>query len=498
MSPSLLKRAGQAVALNAAANWISLIGSLTSMVIIARILTPADYGVYVLALVAIGIPEVITSGALADSLVQRRDLRSGHINSVFLQAMVLSILFWLLIILFSPLIAHMFNNPDVRPVLIVCGVVLPIGALMSVPGALLQKELRYKEITIIDVSGTIVAAVTGILLALWWRNEWALVGMELARRLTRLTGFMFFAKWVPRATSNWTDLMELARFNLANTAAKVMGAIETMLPKSIISATLGASAVGIFNLAERLFEQMRAGLIEPYTAVAMPVASMVQDDRPALHRAIENAVRMSAFLAYPTFVGAFVVAPLAIPVVFGEQWIPAIPVFQIYMVIALRSPMTAIISGILRGVGRPDAIIWLTTLSVVSILLILLNTYQYGLVAIAFGLLAKQVIHFVAATYMIKRIVGCPVVAQFRAGATAFFASVIMGGTVWLAMTFLPTGSQPLVHLFVIVAIGVVAYVGALFGFAPKLGMRILKAVPVLLSGQPREAIGLVRGALQR
>jgi len=225
---------------------------------------------------------------------------------------------------------------------------------------------------------------------------------------------------------------------------------------------------------------------------------MVQDDRPALHSTMENAIRMSAFLAYPTFIGAMVVAPLAIPIVFGPQWVEATPIFQVFMLIALRSPMTAIISGVLRGVGRPDVIILQTGISALATVAFLALTFKYGLLAIVFALLGKQVVNFVVSTWLIQKIVGFPVLKQLQAGATAFYAAVIMGVVVWLAMTYLPVGPIPLVNLIIVIAIGVVAYVAALFGFAPQLGMRILKAVPVALTGRVREAIGMVRGAIQQ
>jgi lipopolysaccharide exporter len=147
MAPNLLQKAGQAVALNAIANWTTLIGSFLSIVIIARILTPEDYGVFVMALMVVMLPEVIASGTLGDSLVQRKELRPGHINSVFLQSMTLSIAAWGLLVLLAPWIAHAFGEPSVAPVLIVTGAILPIGAVMSVPAAILQRDLRYKEIT---------------------------------------------------------------------------------------------------------------------------------------------------------------------------------------------------------------------------------------------------------------------------------------------------------------------------------------------------------------
>lgn len=497
MSSSLLRRAGQAVALNALANWITMIGSFVSLIIIARILTPEDYGIYVAALVAISLPEIIATGSLGDALIQHKDLRKGHVNSIFLQSMVLAAGFWLVLILLAPFIARQAGHSNVAPVLIVCGSMLPIGAMMSVPASLLNRDLRYKEITFVDVLGTVVSGVVGIVLAILWRNEWALVVMELSRRVVRLVAFMIFAKWIPSIEFHWNDMRELGRFNLFNGVSRILQTVDTVLPRTIVGATLGPASLGIFNLAERLVDQAKSALVNPFASIALPIAAMVQADRPALIRAMENAIRMSSFLANPTFIGGFVVAPFAIPLVLGEQWIPSIPIIQIYMIISLRSPMTAIIAGVLRGVGRPDTVIFLTAASIILTFILVGCVYQYGLYAIALALLAKMVITFFLSTWAIQRVVGFSIIRQMQAGATSFFASCIMGGIVWLALTYLPDPGNPLLHLAELVLIGVAAYFFALLALAPRLGLRTIKAARVLVSGHPKEAIQMIRTALQ-
>jgi O-antigen/teichoic acid export membrane protein len=400
------------------------------------------------------------------------------------------------LILLAPLIARAYGEPSVVPVLIITGAVLPIGAVIAVPAAMLRRELRYKEITIVDILGTVTAAVIGVVMALMWRNEWALVGMELSRRIVRLVGFLFFARWVPKVQSSWLDFKELINFNLVNGTGNILQTFDQMLPKTLIGMTLGSHAVGVFNLPTRLFQQANQALIAPFAAVAMPVASAMQDSRENLHQAMDSAIRMSALLAYPTFMGAFVVAPVAIPVVFGEQWAPSVPIFQIYMVIGLRAPITAIVMGVFRGVGRPDVVAWITLTSIIATSVLLAVTYQYGLVAIAFALLAKQVITFILSTWMIQRVVGFSVVRQLVAGSAAFFASCLMGIVVWLFMDFMPEGANPLLHVIATVVVGALVYPVALYFFMPRLGRHILRAVRILLSGQPREALKTVRGAL--
>lgn len=496
MAPNLLRRASQAVALNAVANWVTMLSTFLSIIVIARILTPYDYGVYAIALMVVSLPEILASGTLSDVLIQRRDLRSGHINSVFLQSVLIAIVSWLAIILLAPLIASAFNDPSVAPVLIVAGVILPIGAVMSVPASLLQRDLRYKEITAVDIFGTLAAAIVGIALALMWRNVWALVGMELSRRFIRLAAFLYFAKWRPQATSNWTDFSDLASFNLANAASKILMRIESMLPKSLIGITLGSYAVGVFNLPERLYAQASSALIAPFGAVSMPVASAMQDNRESLHRAMDSSIRMAALLAYPTFIGALIIAPVAIPTLFGEQWLQSVPIFQIYMLIGLRAPMTSIMFGVFRGVGRPDVPVWIMVVSIISTFVLLVGTYRFGLVAIALALLAKHMITFVFSTWLIQHVIGFSVWRQLKAGSSALFASLIMAAFVWAFMSVVPDGAHGLLSVLTAVLIGGLVYPVALYFFMPRLGRQALLAIRLLLSGQPRKALQTVRREL--
>jgi lipopolysaccharide exporter len=498
MAPSLLHRAGQAVLLNAMANWIGVIISLLSMVVMARLLTPDDFGVYVIALLVISLPEVIAVSTLGDALIQRKDLRPGHMNSVFVQSMVLSIAFWGLLILFAPQIERMFETPSIVPILIVTGAFLPIGALATVPAALLQRDLRYKEITAIDVFCNIAAALAGIVLAFLWKNEWALVGMEAFRRVARAGAFMFFARWMPGARSSWLDFSELFRFNFANGLSKVLQTFDSMLPKTVIGMTLGSYAVGLFNLAERLQMQAHSALVAPFAAVAMPVAAALQDNRPELHRAIEGSIRVSAQFVYPIYAGAFIIAPLAIPVVFGSQWTAAVPVFQILMVIGIRAPMTAMGLSALRGVGRPDSVAWITFVSLIAMAIFLAIAYPYGLTAIAFAILGKQVIVFVHSTWLIKRIIGLSVVRQIMAGKLAFLAASFMVLVVGLFMAFVPAEGHEVMFLIAAVLLGAAAYGAALIFLVPGLGLALREGLEMAIAGQPREGLKTIRSALMK
>ncbi len=494
MTEGLLRRAGKAVALNAMGNWFGLVGGLLSLVFIARLLSPTDFGVFGLVLVVFAIPEMLTSGSLHESLIQRRDLRPGHISSVFIQSLLLAGIFWLGINLFSPLIGSWFSHPELEPMLRFFSITLFMGAFASIPAALLQRDLRYREITIVDVLGIVVAAAVGIACAVYLKSPWALIFMEMSRRTIRLVAFTAMAKWRPSFKTSWTETVELTRYNALNIATRGVQSIEDAFTRSAIGAVQGPAALGMFNMASRLRDQAKAAVVTPFTAVAIPVASQSQHDLPTLHRAIEGAMRLAAFIAYPTFIGASVIAPVAIPLVFGEQWIPAVPTIQIFLVMGLRMPTAAFNSGVLNGVGRVD---WTFKISVISLVLAAVcvaATVRISLEAVALAFLGQMVITWGIGAYAVKKSVGFPMRRQVTAGATSIAATLVMALTVWVVMRALPETMLAPVQLLMLVLTGTVSYAVAMAIFAPALAMRLGRVSMMVAKGRRQEAIALIKG----
>ncbi len=495
MAQSLLRRAGKAVMFNALGNWFGMIGGMLSLVFIARLLSPMDFGIFGMTLVTFAIPEIFASGSLNESLIQRRNLKAGHVNSVFMQSLFLATLFWLGTYFLAPLIAQGFNHPELVPMIRVFAISLYFGALTSVPAALLQRDLRYSEITIVDVLGTSCAAIVGVTLAFILQNAWALVFMELSRRIIRLVAFSAMAKWTPSFKSSWAETRELSRYNSLNMATKVVYATDTTISRSLIGAVLGSAALGMFNMAVRLQEQAKSAFVTPFSAVALPVASQTQHDLPTLHRAIEGAMRLAGLIAYPTFVGASVIAPLAVPIVFGEHWIPAVPTIQIFLLMGLRTPTTAFNSGVLNGVGRIDWTFKITLTGLIISIVAVTATIHISLEAVACALLMQSLITWALGAYAVKSSVGFPMHRQVLAGSTALISSLVMGVVVWLAMQFQSEAVGAPIRLLTLVLIGVVAYAAALATLSPKFARRIVRASIMFVQGRREEAIALAKGA---
>ncbi len=494
MTRSLLKSAGTAAAWNAAANWLGLIGGFISLIAMARLLAPVEFGLYGMALVALAIPETIACNSLNQSLIRQPNMQPGHCNSVFLMSSGLGLLFFVAMFAGAPLVADAFGQPRLTPIIRAMSAILLMGALSSVSAALLQRDLRYREITYVDVAGTTVAVVAGIILAVVLKNAWALVLMELLRRLVRMIGFIWLARWRPSLETSLQDARDLASFNLANVGLELIRVAETSLPRGIVGAVLGPAALGMLNLALRILDQVRLALVSPLGALALPVAAKSQNDLPVLHRALEGAIQLASVLAYPVFLGAAVVSPIAVPLLFGSQWTDAIPAIQIALLMGLRAPSSAFNAGILKGVGRPGLLLSTSAGGLMAILILVPLAAQHGLVAVTLALLLQQLLMWALSAWAVANVIGFPVSRQLLSGTGALGAAIVMAAVVAGITHILPQSWHASVALSVLILTGGASYLLSLAAASPATAKRILCSARELLRGNRSAAFAILRG----
>ena len=492
MPPSLMRRAGQAVALNAMANWFGMLGGMFSLIFIARLVSPDHFGIYGMAMIVIMIPTVIMI-ALGESLIQRKDLLPGHLNAIFTQNLLIAAVSWGLVTLLSPWLAKLFNEPDLEPVVRVFIIVLILESLTTVPAMLLQRELRYGALSLVDVLGVVIASIVGITAAWYLRSEWALVLMEIARRTFRMVAFCYLTRWRPSFDEAWSHAGDLMKFNSYNTSARLVQTVKDILPGAMIGGGIGAAELGMFNMANRLLDQTRAALVTPFSSIALPVVSKMQDDYDALRDAVEGGMRLISLFAYPAYLGGAAVAPVAIPFVFGAQWEPAVPVVQIVLLCGIRSPTAAFNSSILLGVGRPDRFLKIAIADLIMVTAVVFTLLPYGLIVLTWGLFGTYLGTWLVATWYVRQTIRFPIHRQLLAGWTSFVSAVIMATSVIFMSGRLPEEMASALQLMLLIGLGVVVYFVALMIIAPRLAGVLWRVARVIVSGRPKEAISIVR-----
>jgi O-antigen/teichoic acid export membrane protein len=474
LSSDIIKRAGKAALWVSAAKWLDVIGSIVTLLFTARLLPPEAFGVYGMALLAILIPDTVLSGALTESLIQRKDLRPGHLNGAFLIHMILFAIFMAGLLLVTPLIVAHFGEPELAQIVPILSAAILFGCFGAVPGAILQRELRFGVISIGDAVSSVIAAVVGIGLAFAGFGIWSLIGMEVGRRFTKYTVFIAAARWLPSLKVNRADIADLMRFNLLTLLTRLLAQLDSAIPRFFIGTILGAQALGYFNMAFRLYQQISAVILAPFTAIALPVAAAVQHDRAWLHATFASGTRAATMLAFPVFIGAAAIAPVALPMLLGAQWTPVVVAAQILMLTAIRSPANAFNGEVLRGTGKPGLQLSIVTFGAILGLILAPVVTPYGIAWASAAVLFRGMLQWGLAAMIVERTLGYPASRQFTIGWESMAAAAVMGVAVLavtpLASIYLKSG----LLLGVLVLFGALVHISTLSVLAPRLARTLV------------------------
>lgn len=475
------------VAWAAAAKWFDVIASTATFILLAALIGPQAWGLYGMVLVVTTLPETIIGGPLAEVLVQQRELRPGHVAAARVLHVGLAVVFVTLAVIAGPWVAAGFGHAEV-------GILLPVFAATLLPlslgapsTALLQRNLRFKSIAAVDATGTAVAVTVGIAVALSGGGVWSLVWMETARRCVRSVAFLIAEGSAPSLKFSGQDLRDLTHFNLMTLGAQLLMKVDAVIPRLAIGAVLGPVALGYFNFAYRLYEQASALVIAPFGAVALPMVARLRDDRERLHIAIRKIMRASAVLAYPAFIGAAAVAPIAIPLILGESWRPAVTVVQLVLLLGVRSATNAYTGAILRGCGRPELQTANMAIGVVITCCLVPLAVGFGVEAVVLAMLARAMVVWVVGAVLAERASGYRAVSQIIVGWRSLAASLVMAGAVLLAITQL-SGVPAGWLLLLAIGGGMIVYAAVLAALDPAAAREAISALIRRIVGAPQRS----------
>lgn len=464
--PELFARAGHAAFWAAMAKWFDLVGGALTFLCMVRMLHPADFGVYGLSLLVILAPETIVAGALSESLIQRAELRPGHVAATALLQLTLAPVLALGLVVGAPWIASALGHHELRALVPLMAGTLVLLALAATPAALLQRELRFRAIAMVDAAGTLTAATVGLTLAFTGHGVWSLAWMEVARRAARAAGFLVATGWPVTAWPTRTEFADLTHFNLTSLAMRLMIQADSAVPRLFLGVA-SASALGYFNLAQRIFQQFSSLFIAPFNGIALPVASRIQGQQEKLHAALDGASRVATLVAYPIFLGGAAIAPIAIPMLLGKTWAPATVAVQLMLLLGLRAATASFNGGVLRGVGKPGLQLIIVTIGVAINASIAPFAAAWGASAIAAVFVARGLVTWAMGALLLQRVVGYPATRQFSIGWESLASAVVMAAVVTAARIGLGEILSGPVLLAASIALGAATYGVALHALAP-------------------------------
>ena len=357
--------------------------SLIVFVILARLLTPDDFGLVALAAVFVSLAQLVVDQGLGDALVQRREITRSHVDTAFWVAVLSGLGLTVAGLLLAGPIAALVREPALAPVLRVLSITYIFSALSSIPTALLERRLAFRLLamrTILSITG---GGFAGIAMAIGGFGAWALVGQQLVAAVLSAVLLMSVAQWRPRLHLARDEFSSLFVFGIRVVGSDFLGFVTRNADNFLIGVFLGTVPLGIYAVGYRILDTSQRLLINAARRIAFPAFSRMQHDPSRLARAYLRLNRVANVLILPGYLGLALVAPELTVVVFGHSWSESGWVAAILFLSGPVLGLQAFSGSALYATGHPEVVLRFRVLSTVVNVVAFAAALPFGILAVA-------------------------------------------------------------------------------------------------------------------
>ncbi len=344
-----------------AASWILVTGlgqiakliiSVSSTIVLARLLVPADFGLVATAAPIIGFVDLLRDAGFSQALVQRAEVTERQGHGLFWLTMAITVLLGVLVIAVSPVAATIFHEPRLTGVLIASAIIMQVSSFGAQPGAWLNRQLRFKALSAIDVAASILSLAVATSVAALIHNYWALLAASAAGALTSAGLSFWVSGWRPGRPTFDRDVLQMAQFGAGVSYSNVMNYLSRNADNSLIAWRYGPIPLGFYDRAYKLMLMPLTQITWPVSRVLTPVLSRLQNDPVAYAEIYVSTVTFIMVAAQPGLLTAALLGKPIVLVLLGAKWAPSIPIFQWLSAAAVHQVVTSSHGWLYLSQGR--------------------------------------------------------------------------------------------------------------------------------------------------
>ncbi|MCG7349505.1 lipopolysaccharide biosynthesis protein [Sphingomonas sp. ACRSK] len=434
-------------------------------IVLARILSPTDFGIYALTAVFIALSSVLVDGGFCSALVQRAEISRAEETAVFWYNGIAAFVLGGAIAAMAPSVARMFGHPVLEHLLYVSAIIVPINAMAAVPGSLMQRHLRFDLLAKSGLTASVLSGLLAVVLAINGVGIWTFAWQALAHAVINVVLLWLLSGWRPLRGTSIAAARPLVRFGFFLSLSNLLEVAYQQGFALVIGKLYGARDLGYFNRGQNLQILPANVLTLVITRVTLPVLSTKSD--PAELRSGVQLAQGVAMMGNLPLMGALVAMPdLIIDVLYGPKWLPAAPILRILAIGGLLIPMNAVNVQMTLARGRSE--LYLKTEMIkkaIGILIVCLASIYGGVIGLAVSQAAFLCLSFAVNATVSGRFTGYSPFEQLwdlRGPALLTLAMVALIGTV---KPFLEFGS--------LINIAILSVLGGAFFVSTALLLRV-------------------------
>lgn len=364
--------------------------------ILGGLLGPKEFGLLGMILVFISIGNTLIDSGLSTSLIRTENITESDYATVFVTNILMSIMIYLILFFVSPLIATFYNQPILNEVIRVYCLGFIFTSLRSTHNVKLIKELRFKELTLLNLPGNIVSIFISIWMAYYGFGIWSLVYLFLVNQFISTVVFWIFTGWRPLFDFKFSNYKKHFNFGYKLLLSAQLNIIFENIYNILIGKFFSVKTLGFYERAYSLNNYPVSILSGIVLKVTLPTLTYLKNDPIKIQSAYKNIMQMTFFIlaACLTFVSLF--ASELVLIVLGKEWLPMVPLFQILTLSYIFYPIHSLNINILSVFGRSDLFLKLEILKKIIILIVVAISFKFGI----FGLVWSNVINSILALFI--------------------------------------------------------------------------------------------------
>jgi O-antigen/teichoic acid export membrane protein len=381
--------------------------SLVSGVLLARWLDPKDFGIVALAQVLLATTGLFSGLGMAAAVIHSREDRDQDAFHALLVSVIAGALLSILLFVLADVSAELLRSADVGPVLRWMSIMVLLGALGSIPEALLEKAMMFGRVSGIIIVTDIVYVGSALLFAAFGFRYWSLVWAILLRSVVNVSLLWAFSpgwRWLRPRPIHLHVVRRLLHYGIQSTGSGLMAFFNSIVDNFIVGRELGENPLGLYSKAYDFATRTVEGFLNIIGLVLFPSYARLQDDAERLARAYLKSLRSMIAITAPLALGMFVTAPDLIPLLLGEKWVPMIAAFQVLALVNLVKPISASTGALFASTGHPGFNFRAGVLVFVLLVPLILLFLGWGIYGVAIALLITHILGLGYNVLQVRRI----------------------------------------------------------------------------------------------
>lgn len=426
------------------------------MIIMARILTPTDYGLVGMLAIFIAISQSLIDSGFSQALIRKQNRSETDNSTVFYFNIAVGIVLYLILYFTAPLIADFYEHPLLTPLTRVLGIGLIFNSLAVVQRAILTVDLDFKTQAKASFIGVIVSGLAGIWMAYSGYGIWSIVVQQLSNLALTTLFLWIFSHWKPVWKYSWESFRELFGFGSKLMLSGLLDTVYRNIYPILIGKVYQAADLGYFTRGQQFSDLISSNMTGILQRVTYPVMCKMQDEDLRLSDAYMKILRVTTFLLFPIMAGMAAVSRPLVLSLLTEKWIFTASLLIPLCLTGMWYPVHAVNLNLLQVKGRSDLFLKLEIIKKILGVIILCITVPFGLMTMCWGMLVNSLVALSINTYYTDKLIRLGFMSQMREIMPSLLISLGMGAAVYITMGLLSVSS--IAALVIGIAEGVVIY----------------------------------------